>query len=770
LRFFFPIFAVLLFVFSLSAHAQTDTSNSKDSTQFTTEEIKVEANRQAQNDLRTSMMNIDPKGVKILPGAIEDVLRSLRSLPGVSSPHDFTSQLIIRGSGPDQNLIIMDDVEIFNPYRLYGLVSMFNPETVNDITLITGGFPSMYGDRLSAVLDVKNKEGIRDRTFSGITNVNIANANIIFEGRNPFKIPGSWLVSTRRTYYDLILGPFAKNAGLVDEDSSFPSFEDLQFRLTFGDFGKHKFFVNGIFSKDGVAIIPGKDRKNPDSVQVNDVTKNDVVSASWLYMPDANYLSKTTASWYRNSGENEFEGDILDPLIDSEGLSPAQRDSLKQIGALLGIEFDSKYFFRKYSLSNKNEYLDKNKNKFEFGAGVDMVTTDLTYRLRLDDRFRAILQSFPNSNALLDDFSIDGNNNYKANGYAQVRLKAGDNFFYQPSFRVDYYSLLKKTYFSPRINLGYIIDPLMTIRTSAGLYYQSPGYEKLIDGQTFFTITPEIGENLKAERSIHFVLGVDRWIDNEWHAKVEGYYKKFDNLIVQERIRSERYEYYLADPTNTDPVYIKDPKNWIKSSTELPYDSLTTNPVNIGKGNAYGFEISLEKKYLNSKTKFYGWVNYSMSFANRQSYGLEKPFRFDQRHMVNVVLNYRVNSWLEFGARWSYASGFPFTYPVGITPRVYNDSLIVNPITQEVIFNLDFGGDANKYSSHKPDYHRLDLRFTAYTKFWNADWSFYLDVMNVYNRTNVLGYNFDLTNDLIITRKTVAMIPILPTIGFSARF
>lgn len=758
------------FLILSSAQAQTDSSNSKDSAKFTTDEIKVEADRQAQNDLRTSMVNISPKGVKMLPGAIEDVLRSLRSLPGVSSPHDFTSQLVIRGSGPDQNLIIMDDVEIFNPYRLYGLVSMFNPETVNDITLMTGGFPSMYGDRLSAVLDVKNKEGARDRTFSAITNVNIANANLIFEGKNPLKIPGSWLISTRRTYYDLILGPFAKSAGLITEDSSFPSFEDLQFRLTFGNFGRHKFFINGIFSRDGVAIIPGKDRDNPDSVQVNDVTKNDVISASWHYMQGANFLSRTTLSWYKNSGENEFEGDILDPLIDGEGLSPAQRDSLKQIGALLGIEFDSKYFFRKYSLTNKSEYIDKSKNKFEFGTGVDMVTTDLTYRLRLDDRFRAIIQSFPNSNALLDDFTLDGNNNYKANAYGQVRLKAGENFFYQPSFRVDYYSLLQKVYFSPRINFGYIIDPLTTIRTSAGLYYQSPGYEKLLDGQTFFTITPEIGKNLNAERSVHFVLGIDRWIDNEWHIKTEGYYKKFDNLIVQQRIPAARYEYYLKDPTSTDPIYIKDPKNWIKSSTEIPYDSLTTNPVNIGNGNAYGFEVSLEKKYVNRDTKFYGYINYSLSFANRNSYGIELPFRFDQRHSLNVVLNYRVNSWLEVGARWAYASGFPFTYPVGITPRVYNDSLIVNPINRSVIFNLDFGGDANKYSSNKPDYHRLDLRFTAYTKFWNADWSFYLDVMNVYNRSNILGYNFDLTDDLVITRKAVAMIPILPTIGFSARF
>ncbi len=75
------------------------------------------------------------------------------------APNDFSSQLIVRGSGPDQNLIIIDDIEVFNPYRLYGVVSMFNPDAVADVNLVTGGFPAKYGDRLSAVLDVTNREG-----------------------------------------------------------------------------------------------------------------------------------------------------------------------------------------------------------------------------------------------------------------------------------------------------------------------------------------------------------------------------------------------------------------------------------------------------------------------------------------------------------------------------------------------------------------------------------------------------------------------------------
>lgn len=737
---------------------------------YTTDEIDVEGVfKQNQNDLRTSLFNVTPKNIKILPGAFEDVMRSLKSLPGISSPNDFTSQLVIRGSGPDQNLIIMDEVEIFNPYRLYGLVSMFNPETLSDINLITGGFPAKYGDRLSAVLDVLNREGTRDRDLSFMTNINIANANLILQGRNPLQIPGSWIVSTRRTYYDLILGPFARKQKLITDDSSFPSFEDLQMKFAFGPFGKHKFILNGIFSRDGVAIIPGSERSNPDSVNVNDETINNVVSLGWHYIPNPNFISKTTLSWYKNKGDNDFEGDILDPLIDKENLTPGQRDSLKAIGALLGFNFASKYIFTKYSLGNRSVYVD-GKNKYEFGAGVDLIKTDLKYTLQLDDNFKAYIRSFPGMSALLEDFSISGDNNYRANMYAQGRFQIKDKFYYQPSLRMDYYSFLKAVYISPRINFGYIINPLTTIRSAVGVYYQSPGYEKLVDNQTFYNLAGDVGDKLKAERSIHFILGLDRWLNNEWQLRVEGYYKRFDNLIVQEKISASRYEYYLVDPNNHNPSYMKNPLNWYRSTDKVAYDSVTSNPVNGATGDAYGIEFSLEKKYSSPKTKLTGWVNFSISKTTRVRDGLEKPFRFDQPIIANVVLNYKVNNWFDIGARWSYATNFPYTKPIGVTPRIVNDSLVINPLTNQVIFNLDNGGDDNKYNERRPDYHRLDVRLTAYATFWKADWSFYLDIVNVYNRKNVLGYKYTLNSDLSIKQTTTGMVPILPTLGLSAKF
>lgn len=735
-----------------------------------TDEIEVEGLfRQRQDDLRTSLYNIKPQNVKILPGAVEDVLRSLQSLPGITTPNDFTSQLVIRGSGPDENLIVMDDVEIFNPYRLYGLVSMFNPETLNDITLITGGFPAKYGDRLSAVLDVWNKEGNRNKNLASVVNASITNANLIFNGRNPFDIPGSWIISSRRTYYDLIIGPFAKKAGLITEDSSFPSFRDLQFKLAIGPLDKNKIIVNGVFSQDGVDIIPGSESKEADSIAVNDVTKNDMLAVGWHYVPNEKFISRTTLSWYRNSGDNDFTSEFLDPLIDRENYSPEKRDSLRQIGALLGLDFNSRYTFRKFSLGNKSIKINKNSEQ-EFGGGIDIVKTDLDYNLNIDDNFRSFIRNFPTASALLDNFSLEGENNLRAYLYGQSMFKVSNSFFVQPSLRFDYFQIVEKPYLAPRINLGYAIDPLTTIRTSAGVYYQSPGLEKLVDSRVFYDLTNAAEKGVKAERAYHFILGIDRWLSNDWFAKAEGYYKKFDNLLEQEQLTGYRYEFTLNDPTNTDPNYIKNYSNWTRSTEKLPYDSLTTNPVNVGSGNAYGFELSLEKKFTTPRTKIYGWINYSLSFSEREKYGITTPYRFEQRHMANIVLNYRVNDWLELGTRWTYATNFPITTPVGITPRLVADSMAVNPLTREVIFNLDYGGQSNQFADQRPPYHRLDFRATAYTNFWSTDWSFYIDVINVYNRKNVLGYDYWLDDDLQIRRKVVGMFPILPTIGVSARF
>ncbi len=738
--------------------------------------VEVYGNQfQEQNDTRTSLLDLNPQDAKTIPGATEDVFRTLQSLPGVLAPNDFSSQLAVRGSGPDQNLIIMDDIEVFNPYRLYGVISMFNPDAVSDINLITGGFPAKYGDRLSAVLDVTNKEGTTKNYFSGNVNASIVDANIVLEGKNPFNLKGSWLLNSRRTYYDLIIEPFVKNAGLVEENTTFPNFYDIQTKIAIGPYSGHKFLLNGIYSRDGVNIVSGKERETPDSIGVYNITRNDVLGLAWHYAPNERLFNKVVLSWYNNSGTTDLNSEILDPSLQRDEFENSLPDTLSPY--LLGFNVNAVFGFTKYSLDDKFTFL-WDKNSFEAGAGVDFMKTVIDFKFDLDPELESFFVAQPQFRTVLDDIKdIKYTNRYRV--YAQNKFNFGDRFYFQPSLRFDYYELLKKEYLAPRISLSYALDDLTTIRAVWGIYYQSPGYEKQRDQNRLYNLTDEYTKTLEAEKATHYVFGIERWITNEWRIRAEGYYKDFSDLIVQDIVDGSQFK--TAQVPGRDPRFRYGWTNPVSFSS----DSLTQIPINESVGEAYGLEFFLEKKNIFRENKFSGWISYALAFTDRIEYANEFPFKFDQRHTLNIVLHYKINSWLDVGARWQYGSGFPLSVPEGIKPRIIlaDQDLDGKPETpiiatrnksgvpesqREVIYDVDFGD--NRLNGSKPPYHRLDIRVTAYADYWDLDWSFYLDIINVYNRKNIIGYDYFVKDDLTLGSDPTNMFPILPTLGFSVKF
>ena len=732
---------------------------------------------QEVNDTRTSLIDLKPQSARILPGAVTDVFRTLQSMPGVLAPNDFSSQLVVRGSGPDQNLIVMDDVEIFNPYRLYGVISMFNPEAVSDVNLITGGFPVRYGDRLSAVLDVTNQEGPSNKSLSGNINASIVSANLVLGGKNPFSIPGSWLVNSRRTYYDLIIEPFVKNAGLVDENVSFPNFYDVQAKLVFGPFGGHKFLLNGIYSRDGVNLVSSKQRTNPDSVGIFNLTRNDVVSLAWHYVPNKKLFNKIVLSWYDNSGNTNFNSEFLDPSLNRENYKNIAPDTLAPY--LYGFGFDSQFKFRKYSFEDRFTYFWDTNNELEIGAGLDVMQTLLTFEFNIDPELRIFLNTNPNFRTALENIG-DKKEYSRQHIYVQNNFALTKDLFVQPGIRLDHYNLLNKYYISPRLSVSYALDDITTARAVWGIYYQSPGYEKLLDRGIILDFTPENTADLEAEEAVHYVFSIERWISSEWHAKFESYYKKFNNLIEQKMVKGTSYFTELIP--GKDPKYVN---SWTRP-VKIVSDSLTQIPLNNAYGESYGVEFLLEKRNVLGFDKINGWISYSLAFTNRIENGIEVPFRFDQRHTINVVLNYKFNDWLDAGVRFQYGSGFPLTEAVGIKPRIIlvdNDGDLVpetpviatgedrgNSGENEVLYNVDFGSLSNRLSGRKPAYHRLDIRLSAAADFWDLDWIFYLDVINVYNHSNVINYDYYVTDDLKLDKEKTSMFPILPTLGFSVKF
>ncbi len=750
----------------------------------TTNAVEVTANRrkQEQSDTRPSVLTVDPQESKFKAGAVEDVFRTLQTMPGVVAPNDFSSQLVVRGSGPDQNLILMDNVELFNPYRLYGFISVFNPETVSGITLMTGGFGAKYSDRLSAVLDVTNRDGSRDHGWIGAkVNMSITNANVIMDGALPMW-NGSWIVSGRRTYYDLIAGPIAKASGAVDGDVALPNFADLQAKITLYPFRDSKLSIFALTSRDNTEFHSGASRQLADSVSVVDNSYNDVIGATWLWTPTRDYTMSTVVSTYKNIGTTSF-GALAGSQSITGSDSPVNRDdfthlqdSLRQAGVdvptLYSVSGNTGYNFRKTSIRNDHSWHVDSVHTLEAGLIQDWIHTGVIFNFEFDPRIRALQQNNPKFPSLPDSYE-NGVDYIRPAAYVQDIVHFSKALTVQAGLRYDYFAILSKSYLAPRLSASYAVDSLTTIRAAWGIYYQSPGYEKLFDQQVFLDLTTNAVQSLKAESAIHYIIGVDHMLSPEWQVKAEAYYKDFHDLILPAQVQGTIWKVQKL-PGLADSVY-KTRAGWSDPIATVG-DSLTSVPVNSASGASYGFELLLQKIGSVGENKIYGWASYALAFATRTQNGLNIPFNYDRRHTINIVGGVKVSDWLDFNMTFSYGSGFPWTQPLGIKPRIVLVKDTVSGQTNPqidtdwrgVVFDVDQGGLSNINQVRLPDYHRLDIRFTTYAHWWGKKWSFYLDVINVYNNQNVIGYRYSVnrsTLDLEVKEQT--MLPILPTLGFS---
>jgi hypothetical protein len=711
--------------------------------------------RQDASDTRPSVTTMSPREAKTLPGAAEDVLRSLQALPGVTSVSDFSSQLVIRGSGPDQNLILIDGFEVLNPYRLYGFVSMFNPETVSEISLQTGGFAAQYGDRLSAVLDVRNREGRTESWTAGKANVSLTNMNLIVDGGLSFlNRDASYLVSFRRTYYDLILGPVLKSARLVKGDVALPNFRDLQVKVALPLGGPHKLLLNAFTSRDGVELMSGAERDTPDSINIFDKSFNTLLGATWQLNPSQDLVAQTQVSWYRNTGDGLFDGTFVDPAQNTGNLGRLDTTGIR----LFRFAVDYDYIYEKSSLAQRVLWSGE-QHAIEVGYGVDMLRTDFIRYFQVDESFQEFLRS---RGQVVPTDAVETVRYNRFNAYLQDRIAIGDRFFVQPGLRLDYYPVLHRSvYVAPRLNVSYKLDELSTIRAAVGTYYQSPGMEKQ-DFRLRLSFSRGNFSTLNAERADHVILGFDRMVSPEWQFKVETYYKRFRDIVVSEKLPGSQWH------TARTGANVFTREGWT-APVRVAADSVSPRPVNDAKGISSGVEVLLQKLRTLPGDRFTGWVGYALSFSERDRHGVISPFLFDQRHAVNVVGNYRFAERWDIGARFTLRSGRPFAQALGVKPRVVYQRVngVDIPVVQvdpngRVILDVEYERDA--YRGRLNLYHSLDVRVTTYPRWWGLDWSFYLDVENVYNRENQqqLSYYVDTGGNL--RQRAVNGIPFLPSV------
>ncbi|MBD3232504.1 MAG: TonB-dependent receptor plug domain-containing protein, partial [candidate division Zixibacteria bacterium] len=266
-----------------------------------------------------SIRELEGRQIAQIPGANQDLLRSLSYLPGIITRSDFSSQLYVRGGGPEQNLVLIDGIMISSPYRLGTFVSAFNPDLVENIQLLPGGFPAQYGNRLSSVLDIEYRNGKRDR-YRLISNTSLINTSSAFEGPL-FGENGGFVVSFRRTYYDLVLNQIA------DDDVAFPYFYDFQSKLDYDFSNKLRGEIHFSGATGGFKLLSEREEDDPESLDLNlrDESGDGLLSFTLGYRPVDNFDLRTQVARLHRNEEFIIDGDFeLD--VDISG----RRNSLKQ--------------------------------------------------------------------------------------------------------------------------------------------------------------------------------------------------------------------------------------------------------------------------------------------------------------------------------------------------------------------------------------------------------------------------------------------------------
>jgi hypothetical protein len=699
---------------------------------------------------------VTPAEVLRTPGALDNVFRTLQTLPGVSAAEEFSSRLAVRGGAPDQNLTVMDGVEIHDPYRLFGLTSAFNPETISRFELATGGFSVKYGDRLSSLLLIENREGNRRERFNGSGSLSITDANLILEGGMPNTANGSWLFSARRTYYDLVASRVA--------DQEFPRFADLQAKAVWELTPGRTLSVFGLRSRQDAALeIDNDDARG----EFNDNTNNDLVSVRLdttlgsaarshtivAYSNSASTFGVNAAFENRSQRSNTSDGsfDVANVIFD-RGLSLQDVSLRQELGWTLGAHV------------------------VEAGGEWHRLGTELSFDILGDRNPAASNGSSQQGGAGLPD-SLQSRRDVSRGGlWVLDRWQAAPALALEGGVRLDRSGINGDTQLSPRVSSTWSLDSRTRVRAAVGRYTQSPGYEKLVQSDYVLDLTGSIGR-LRSEQALLTAGGVERDLPGGAALRIETYYKASSRLLIggletdaERQARLARYDFpaALASSVPVDPI-------------------ITSTPMNDGAGRAYGFDVFLARTSAPASARVRGWASYTWGRADRKSYDRVYPFEYDRRHAFSAVASYRLANHWEVGATTRVASGFPRTPPLGVRVASEADALdrdgdgnreeLVPAVDAagRSIYAIDFGGVANLNIARLPLFARVDLRITWRPHGLQGGWELFAEIINLLNRQNagaleaVLEYDPASDRPKIIEQRDQG-IPRLPTVGFRFRF
>ncbi len=660
------------------------------------------------------LQRIDINAIKQMPVVFgePDILKAVTSLPGVKTVGEASTGLNVRGGSPDQNLILFNDVTIFNPSHFFGMFSALNPEIVKEVELFKSSIPARYGGRLSSVLNITGREGNK-KNISGSAGIGVLTSRLNIEGPL-IKDKSSFIIGGRTTYANWLLNL------LPDQyKNSRASFYDLDISITHQLNKKNSLYITGYLSSDRFNL-------NNDTIYQY---RNKNISVKWKHV----FNNKLTGIFIM--GYDRYEYNISSDKVPLTAYS-------------LNFDVNQTHFRTLFT------YYLNNKNTIEFGLN------SIYYKLHpgsyLPDNKESIVtpDRIPPEQALETAAFISDRHTFSSKLSAEAGLRFS-MFNYLGPQQINTYppgvpktednrlgvisyssGRFIKTYTAPevRISLRYAFDDSFSIKAS---YNSQEQYIHLISNTTQMAPTDiwKLSDpNIKPQSGDQVSLGLYRnFASNTIETSIEIYYKRIKNYL-----------------------------DYASGAQLVMNHHLETDVVGT-RGKAYGVEFLLKK----TNGKLNGWISYTWSrvFLKMDdstagsiiNNGRYYPANYDIPNDFTVVGNYRVSHRFSISLNTTYSTGRPFTLPIG---RYYFNN------APRILY-----ADRNSYRI--PDYFRADFSMSMegnHRIFQKTHNSWTIGVYNLTARKNAYSVYYVTENGSINGYKLSIFGSAIPYINFNIKF
>lgn len=695
------------------------------------EEVEVFGKKTEAQKTEMGKIDIPVKTIKTIPALLGevDVLKAVQLLPGVQSGTEGTSGFYVRGGGPDQNLILIDGVPVYNANHLFGFFSVFNADAISEVSIIKGGFPARYGGRLSSVLDIRMKEG-NMKKFSGSASIGIISSKFTFEGPI-IKDKTSFLISARRTYIDLLSLPIQKiylnknNPGVKSTSGYY--FWDVNAKINHKFSDKDRIYLSVYTGKDkAYSKMEDTWREFVDEFDSNLKWGNITSAFRWNHILGNKLFANTTLTYSKykfgismsdkstNTNSNEFDEFAFDYSSGIEDYG-AKVDFDYNPSVNHNIKFGLNYIYHTFSPGIQAFHVNSN----QLNTGIDT--------------------TFGNSDIYANEYYVFAEDEMKI----FKNLKANIGIHYSGFYVSD--TLYQSV--QPRISVRYLINSQWSIKAA---YTKMEQYLHLLTNTTIGLPTDlwlPVTNNILPQKSTQYAFG-SAYSYKGFDFSIEAYYKTMDNMIEYKEGASF-VSGFSGDGENENA------RAW---EQKIETD---------GKGTSFGIEFLIKKNF--GKTT--GWIGYTWSKTDRQfsniSFGEPFPYTYDRRHDVGIVITHKFNDKIDIAGTWVYGTGNAVTlaYESYQAFNQFNQYYGMDDGEENIINNIE-----KRNNFRMPAYHRLDLgvNFRKQKKYGKRTWS--VGAYNVYNHKNPFFLRFERDENGNRALFQYSLFPIIPSVSYKYEF